>query len=165
MTDREMLEFELQRIDRRRAELELVLSTLPPDYHQDLEDELRELWLARVEVTKQLTGLGFAELSCGIHHATGEGLELIPPNVPAHPKQRHPGLGGDVCQTLAALDRDRGRPAPAAGPDRRDRFDSTTDGRKSTPPRQLESEAHLAPLFGAAADTFFWLERPPGRAP
>jgi hypothetical protein len=45
--DREILEGHLAEIDRRRAELEMVLATLPPDPYrcdrQDLEAELRRL--------------------------------------------------------------------------------------------------------------------------
>ena len=67
MTDkqREILTVQLAAIDRRRAELEAVLTTLPPDTqhgseseadHQrhELEAELPELWQWRAEITEQL---------------------------------------------------------------------------------------------------------------
>jgi hypothetical protein len=56
--DREILEGHLAEIDRRRAELEMVLGTLPPDPYrcdrQDLEAELRGLWSLRAEIAAQL---------------------------------------------------------------------------------------------------------------
>jgi hypothetical protein len=65
MTDRvrEILGAQLVEIDRRRAELECMLASLPPanphscccDCHrQDLEDELRDLWRARVALAEQI---------------------------------------------------------------------------------------------------------------
>jgi hypothetical protein len=57
----EILSARLANIDRRRAELEIVLSTLPPDAHsccgcprQELEEELNALWRYRLEIAEQL---------------------------------------------------------------------------------------------------------------
>ena len=41
-------------MDRRRAELEATLDTMPAD-SQELEDELRDLWSVRLEIARQLT--------------------------------------------------------------------------------------------------------------
>lgn len=56
--DREILEGHLAEIDRRRAELEMVLGTLPPDPYrcdrQELEADLRGLWSLRLELAEGL---------------------------------------------------------------------------------------------------------------
>jgi hypothetical protein len=64
MTDlqqRQILEAQLADIDMRRSKLEMMLGNLPPitaqrsDYGRgELEDELRSLWAARSEITRQL---------------------------------------------------------------------------------------------------------------
>ena len=63
MTDleRQIIESQLAEIDRRRAELEFMLDTLPPitaqccDYgREELEIELRDLWAIRTEILGQL---------------------------------------------------------------------------------------------------------------
>ena len=51
----EILSVQLASIDRRRAELECMMTTLPPDYREDFEDELRDLWVHQVKVAEQLT--------------------------------------------------------------------------------------------------------------
>jgi hypothetical protein len=55
--DREIAACRLAEIDRRRAELEMVLTTLPPStaQHEQLEAELAALWRYRVEIVGQLT--------------------------------------------------------------------------------------------------------------
>jgi hypothetical protein len=60
-TQRQTLEMELATIDRRRAELEMVLSTLPPDTHhccdprrEEFEAELSSLWQHRQEIAEEL---------------------------------------------------------------------------------------------------------------
>jgi hypothetical protein len=72
MTDKErqVLEGQLAEIDRHRAELEIVLSTIPPNRYdrQELEAELRGLWSLRLELAERLNprpmppsrSLGFA---------------------------------------------------------------------------------------------------------
>lgn len=56
--DREILEGHLAEIDRCRAELEMVLGTLPPDPYrcdrQELEADLRGLWSLRLELAEGL---------------------------------------------------------------------------------------------------------------
>jgi hypothetical protein len=64
MTDKErqILESQLREIDLRRSQLEVVLTSLPPDtpqccgscQRQELEDELRDLWSIRLELAEQL---------------------------------------------------------------------------------------------------------------
>jgi hypothetical protein len=51
------LQRDLADIDRRRAELEAVLNTVPPncfDYRQQLESELNGLWALRRTLAEQL---------------------------------------------------------------------------------------------------------------
>jgi hypothetical protein len=59
MTDKErqVLEGQLAEIDRRRAELEIVLGTIPLNRYdrQELEAELRGLWSLRLELAEQLS--------------------------------------------------------------------------------------------------------------
>lgn len=59
--EREILEMRLRSLDRRRAELEMVLSTLPPDTHccgdprrEEVEAELSSLWKNRLEIAEKL---------------------------------------------------------------------------------------------------------------
>ena len=58
MTDKErqVLEGQLAEIDRRRAELEIVLGSIPPNRydHQELEAELLGLWSLRLELAERL---------------------------------------------------------------------------------------------------------------
>ena len=63
MTDleRQIIESQLAEIDRRRAELEFMLDTLPPvtaqccDHErEELESELRSLWGVSREIARQL---------------------------------------------------------------------------------------------------------------
>jgi hypothetical protein len=59
--DRQLLEAELVRVDRRRAELEIVSRSLPPDMHccgddqrDEIEDHLRVLWSRRKAIARRL---------------------------------------------------------------------------------------------------------------
>ena len=52
--ERQQLEAEVARVDRRRAELEIVINTLAPDYRAELEDELVGLWNLRRTLAEQL---------------------------------------------------------------------------------------------------------------
>jgi hypothetical protein len=54
--EREILAARLAQIDSRRAELEMVLASLPPRarLREDMEAELRALWRARLEIAEQL---------------------------------------------------------------------------------------------------------------
>jgi hypothetical protein len=59
--EQEILSASLAEIDRRCAELEMVLSTLPPDaqcccgcQREELEAELSALWRFRLELDRQL---------------------------------------------------------------------------------------------------------------
>jgi hypothetical protein len=57
MTTREraILSAQLAGVDRRRAELECMMMTLPPDYREDLEvGAARPLGLPRVKLAEQL---------------------------------------------------------------------------------------------------------------
>ena len=58
--DRQILEAQMAAIDRRRAELEFVLTTLPravpyccDHVREQVETELRDLWRYRLEITEQ----------------------------------------------------------------------------------------------------------------
>ena len=52
--ERQQLEAEVARVDRRRAELEIVINTVAPDYRAQLEDELVGLWTLRRTLAEQL---------------------------------------------------------------------------------------------------------------
>jgi hypothetical protein len=52
--ERQQLEAEVARVDRRRAELEIVINTVAPDYRAQLEDELVGLWNLRRTLAEQL---------------------------------------------------------------------------------------------------------------
>jgi hypothetical protein len=61
--EREILQGQLAAIDRRRAELEIVLASVAPEGHhcfgcagsrQELEAELRDLWRHRLTLAEQL---------------------------------------------------------------------------------------------------------------
>ena len=57
--DRQVLEAELIRVDRRRAELEIVSQSLPPqccgdDQRSEIDDHLRVLWARRKALARQL---------------------------------------------------------------------------------------------------------------
>ena len=60
--ERQMFEMQLREIDLRRAVIENLLSGMPRDAdcdgccdRQELEAEMRSLWIARVEVARKLT--------------------------------------------------------------------------------------------------------------
>jgi hypothetical protein len=55
--ERQVLEGQLAEIDRRRAELDIVLGTIPPNRYdrQELEAELRGLWSFRLELAERLS--------------------------------------------------------------------------------------------------------------
>ena len=52
--ERQQLEAEVARVDRRRAELEIVINKVEPDYRAQLEDELVGLWNLRRTLAEQL---------------------------------------------------------------------------------------------------------------
>jgi len=60
MTD---LEMQLTEIDRKRAQLEIMINSMPHNTHccggcerDELEDELRALWAVRNDIARQLKG-------------------------------------------------------------------------------------------------------------
>jgi hypothetical protein len=52
--EQQALERDIADIDRRRAELEMVIGARPPDCRAELEDELAGLWRLRRALAEQL---------------------------------------------------------------------------------------------------------------